>query len=56
MVTIEDVRDMLAATIPTYDVEQILTLCYGYNTEDAKALIQEAKSTPITSIFGTTIC
>lgn len=53
---IQFVRDMLSVGATTYEVEQYLTQGFNINEQDAKALIQEAKSTPITSIFGTTVC
>ena len=40
--TIQDIIDMVAAHIPTRDIEEILIQGYGYTRADALALIQKA--------------
>lgn len=42
--TVQDILDMMAAMIPTRDIEEILIQGYGYTRADALALIQEAKA------------
>ena len=40
--TLQDVLDMMAAHIPTRDIEEILVQGYNYNRKDALNLINEA--------------
>ena len=40
--TVQDIIDMIAAHIPTRDIEEILIQGYGYTREAAIALIQQA--------------
>ena len=40
--TLQDVLDMMAAHIPTRDIEEILVQGYNYSRKDALNLINEA--------------
>ena len=54
-ISVQDVRDMFAATIPAGDIEQILVQAYNFTKEAAQSIIREARTTPIKNMWGATI-